>query len=290
MSPHDGTISHISDTAYWVAHYRALESERPDALFRDRFARELAGTAGEAIAREMSTMRGAAGTWPIAVRTRLMDDVIERAASTGMADIVLNLAAGLDARPYRLKLPESLWWIEVDLPDTIAHKQAILAREKPVCRLESVGLDLADRPARRDLFARVGAAGRRVLVVSEGLLIYLAPADVAALADDLRAAPGMIEWLFDLGSPALLKFMEKSWGRKLAESGAPFLFGPAEGTRFFEPHGFREREFLSIWQNALRLNRKPPMAWLWQLAGVFASAKRKEEIKRFSGVALMERT
>ena len=122
------------------------------------------------------------------------------------------------------------------------------------------------------------------------LLIYLAPGDVAALADDLHAAPGMTEWLIDLGSPALLTFMEKSWGKRLAESGAPFRFGPAENTRFFEPHGFRELEYQSIWENALRFNRKPPMAWLWQLMGVFAPPKRKEEIKRFSGVALLQRT
>jgi O-methyltransferase involved in polyketide biosynthesis len=37
------TIEHISDTARWVAFYRAMETERPDAIFRDPFARQLAG-------------------------------------------------------------------------------------------------------------------------------------------------------------------------------------------------------------------------------------------------------
>jgi len=290
MTAHDGVISHVSDTAHWVAFYRALESERPDALFHDRHARELAGASGEAIAREMTAMRGSAGAWPIVVRTRLMDDLIEHTVASGTVDTVLNLAAGLDARPYRLKLSRTLQWIEVDLPDVIAHKRSILGREQPVCALESIALDLADAPARRSLFARVGAAGRRVLVVSEGLLIYLAPEDVAALADDLHAAPGMVAWLFDLGSPALLKFMERGWGKKLTEGGTPFRFGPAGGTRFFEPHGFREAEFHSIWQNALKLNRKPPMAWLWQLMGALSPPKRKEEIRRFSGVVLTQRT
>ena len=39
----EGGLRNISDTAHWVAFYRALESERPDALFRDPFARPLAG-------------------------------------------------------------------------------------------------------------------------------------------------------------------------------------------------------------------------------------------------------
>jgi O-methyltransferase involved in polyketide biosynthesis len=46
-------IRNVSDTARWVAAYRAQESERPDAIFRDRFARRLAGERGEQIARMM---------------------------------------------------------------------------------------------------------------------------------------------------------------------------------------------------------------------------------------------
>jgi len=43
-------IRNISDTARWVAVYRARETERADGLFRDPFARRLAGTRGEEIA------------------------------------------------------------------------------------------------------------------------------------------------------------------------------------------------------------------------------------------------
>ena len=68
-------------------------------------------------------------------------------------DLVLNLAAGLDARPYRLQLPPSLEWIEVDLPEILAYKEGILANEKATCALERVRLNLADGDARRTLFA-----------------------------------------------------------------------------------------------------------------------------------------
>ena len=50
-------ITHISDTARWVAIDRAMESERPDAIFRDPFAHDLGGPEGEAIVR--ATPRGA---------------------------------------------------------------------------------------------------------------------------------------------------------------------------------------------------------------------------------------
>jgi methyltransferase (TIGR00027 family) len=116
-------LTHVSDTAHWVAFYRAVESERPDALFHDPHARALAGPRGEAFAKGMEG-GGVHGGWPIVVRTKLMDDVIEQLAGKGGIDAVLNLAAGLDARPYRLKLPAALRWIEVDLPDMITYKKS----------------------------------------------------------------------------------------------------------------------------------------------------------------------
>ena len=46
-------ISHISDTALWVAVYRARESERADAVFRDPYASKLAGARGLQMAAAM---------------------------------------------------------------------------------------------------------------------------------------------------------------------------------------------------------------------------------------------
>ena len=287
MSHPASPITHVSDTAHWVAFYRALESERPDAHFRDPFARRLAGEQGEAIVRAMPN--GRSMSWPMVVRTTVMDEIILRLIERDGVQVVLNLAAGLDARPYRMPLPASLRWIEVDLPAMIAYKRGVLANERPVCALESVELDLANVEARRQLFARAGAMGR-ALVITEGLLIYLTPENVGALADDLHAVPSFESWLTDLASPALLKMMAKGWGRRVAAGGAPFLFAPAEGTRFFEPHGWRESGFRSLLHEAQRLERTPPMAWVWKLAGAFASPARREAISRFSGVVLLQRT
>src|SRR5262245_28295114 len=105
------SIRNISDTAMWAARYRALETERPDALFRDPFARRLAGNRGEEIARRMPSRDRFAWAWTM--RTYLFDQFIARLIGQG-ADMVVNLAAGLDARPYRMALPATLKWIEVD--------------------------------------------------------------------------------------------------------------------------------------------------------------------------------
>ena len=136
-------IRYISDTALWVAVYRAQESERADAVFRDPYARKLAGDRGVQIAAGMPFARR--HSWSYVARTWLVDQIIEREVLQG-TDMVINLAAGLDCRPYRMQLPASLRWVEVDLPDMLSYKQEVLAAECPVCKLERVPLDLTDCP------------------------------------------------------------------------------------------------------------------------------------------------
>ena len=280
-------IRHVSDTALWVAIYRAMESERPDAIFRDPFARRLAGARGEEIVRTMR--RGRSWAWPMIVRTALMDEIVMRCVREG-AGAVLNLAAGLDTRPYRLDLPASLPWFHVDLPDMLAYVREQMAGEQPRCRLEYVSVDLTQPDGRRELFARAAAAaqGKPVLAMSEGLLIYLAPGQVTDLGRALHDEPSMRWWLIDLASPGLLKMMEKNWGKGVA-AGAPFRFAPPDGTAFFEGAGWKEAEYRSMWDESLRLKRSMPMAWLWNLIGRLYPKKKRREFRRFSGVVVLGR-
>lgn len=284
-----GVIQHVSDTARWVALYRAIESERPDALFHDPYARKLAGDRAERIV--ASLPKGKRMSWPMVVRTVVLDELIQRVVMRDGADTVLNLAAGLDSRPYRLQLPPQLRWIEVDFPDMIAYKQEQLAGARPMCTLEQVGLDLTDIPRRQELFTRIAAGSKQTLVVSEGLLIYLTREQVAKLAEDLAAQPTFRWWLIDIAGPRILKRMEKTWGRAVAAGNAPFQFAPAEGTRFFESHGWVEAEFRSMWEEANRLQRAEiPFAWLWSLLGRLSSERRREEFRRMAGMVLLRRS
>ena len=280
-------ITHVSDTARWVAFYRVMESERPDAIFRDPFARRLAGERGETIVQRMP--KGRQFAWPMIVRTAVIDEIILRAIARDGVDTVLNLAAGLDARPWRLPLPPSLRWVDVDHQGMIDYKQSELSGVSPVCAYEGVGLDLADGPGRRALFARVAAGAKRVLVVSEGLLIYLPQEAVIDLAKDLRSQREFAFWLTDLASPGLLKMMAKNWGPVVAAGNAPFRFGPAESGAFFAPFGWREVEFRSLFQEGVRLNRTFRFAGFWLLLGRLMGARRRETMRRFSGIALLAR-
>src|SRR5215472_10005287 len=146
-------IRNISDTALWVAVYRARETERPDAVSRDPLARKLAGERGEQIARSMQF--GERHAWSYVARTWLVDQMIARQVQQG-TDMIVNLAAGLDTRPYRMDLPRALRWVEVDLTPMIDYKEQVLSAEKPACELTRVRMNLSDVDARRRLFANLG--------------------------------------------------------------------------------------------------------------------------------------
>ncbi|HEV8239592.1 MAG TPA: SAM-dependent methyltransferase [Thermoanaerobaculia bacterium] len=256
MTEADPAIRNVSDTALWAAHYRAVESVRPDALFRDPFAERLAGERGRRIA--AAEKRHFRADWAWAMRTVLFDELLrgELAPAAG-TDLIVNLAAGLDARPYRMDLPASLRWVEVDLPGILDYKEELLVAETPRCRLERVRLDLADVDARRALFARLGGESRRAVVISEGLLLYLEPDQVASLGRDLAAPQSFQRWLVDVVSPGLLLRMRKTHGAQLQAAQAPFHFGPADGAEFFRPHGWQPLLIRPLFTAAKHLRRLP---------------------------------
>ena len=127
-------IQNVSDTAFMVAGFRAAENERPNPLFRDPLAARLAGDHGENILATMPT--AFIGAWSVVIRTVIIDNLISQAIAEGV-DTILNLGAGLDTRPYRMALPKTLRWVEVDYPHVIALKEERLAGEEPRCRLEA---------------------------------------------------------------------------------------------------------------------------------------------------------
>jgi methyltransferase (TIGR00027 family) len=276
-------IRNISDTARWAALYRARESERPDAHFRDPLARKLAGERGEQIACSMAFTEKHAWTWT--TRTVLFDRFISEQIQQG-ADMVLNLAAGLDARPYRMALPAALQWVEVDLPGILDYKEEVLKGEKPICSLERFRLDLADVNARRELFSKLGQRAKKVLIVTEGLLIYLSAAEVGALAKDLATVPSFQRWAIDIASPGLLEMMRKQMGSKLDDAGAPFKFAPAEGPEFFTPFGWKPVDVRGMLKTAAKLKRLSLGMWLLSL---LPESTGKQGKRPWSGICLLEK-
>ena len=192
MQPEDHEIAHVSDTALMTAACRAMETERPDGFIRDPFAAQLAGTRGMAIARAI--------TWidmmcfGIGVRSRFLDRLVPETVSEHGIATVLSIGAGLDTRPWRLELPPTLRWIEVDFPAMLDYKDSIMAPVAPKCRRERFAADISNACERESVFAAAGDGP--TLMITEGLLMYLAASTVEALAAGAAAS----HWLLDVSS------------------------------------------------------------------------------------------
>lgn len=281
-----GALRDVSDTALWVAIYRAIESERPDALFRDPFARSMAGARGAEIVETLALGRSMA--WSMVVRTAVMDEIVLRCVANG-ASTVLNLGAGLDARAFRLPLPSSLRWIDVDLPDMVAHRRRWLKDAIPACRHVHLEADISDEQACADLLRSVQKDAGPLLVVTEGLLVYLAPEEVSGLARRLHAGSTSGWWLTDLITPWLLRSSESFWLKHLAAGDARFRFAPADPAAFFEPLGWVQTEFRSTWDESQKLGRPAPIAPLWNAFGQSLMPMAHEALRTMSGMVLFER-
>ncbi|MBX7432495.1 SAM-dependent methyltransferase [Mycobacterium sp. Y57] len=214
----------VAGTAALVAAVRARESARPDGLFDDPFAQRLAGPAGLEMLERMVARVGPQSTTQIVVRTRFWDEALLRAAP--VCRQVVLLAAGLDARAFRLPWPAAVTVFEVDQPAVIEAKAALLAGEPPRCTRIPVGTDLtADWPTVL-VDAGLNPAAPTAWLV-EGLLQYLTATGVGTLFARLDAlsAPGSV-LLYDVVGRSLLDApVMADLRRTMDEQGAPWLFG-----------------------------------------------------------------
>lgn len=192
LRTHDDTWdikTSVGSTAVMVAAARAIETEQPDPLIRDPYARLLVNNAGAAVlweamldpevvakveaideesAARIQHMRGYQ-----AVRTHFFDSYFADAVAAGIRQVVI-LASGLDSRAYRLDWPAGTIVYEIDQPQVLDYKSATLAEAgaTPSADRREVAIDLRD-----DWPAALRAAGfdpnKPTAWLAEGLLMYL---------------------------------------------------------------------------------------------------------------------
>ena len=230
----DNTKHAVAATGLLVAAMRAEESARDNALFHDPFAERLAGDDGRRLLAESSSETGQPSA-PIVVRTRLYDEALLRVS----ASQAVILAAGMDARSFRLPWPDGVTIYEVDQPQVIAIKEERLAGARPRCQRVAVGVDLAD-----DWPKAIEAKGFNpeapTIWTIEGLLQYIEAPDVDRLFArvDALSAPGSV-LLYDVIGKALLEapFLQNTI-EFMQKLGAPWVFGCDTPAALIESHGW----------------------------------------------------
>ena len=197
--------SSVGATATMVAAARAVASQQSNAIINDPFAAPLVRAVGLDFFRRLvdgdiapSEIYDGGGkdlaleTDSMAVRTRFFDDFFLNAARDGLRQSVI-LAAGLDARAYRLAWPPGSVVYEVDQPKVVEFKSATMSNlgAAPTADRRTVSIDL-----REDWPAALLSSGFDVTQPTswsaEGLLMYLPPDAQDRLFDNITelSAPG----------------------------------------------------------------------------------------------------
>ncbi len=172
----DTALTGAGSTALAVAAARALESTRPDRLFDDQIAIQVVAAAGTELAAWSSSrgelLRLAMGDF-FAIRTRYFDNYLLEAVGAGCRQVVI-LAAGFDARAYRLNWPSPVRLFELDRSDVFSIKDKIVTGRvpSPGCeRIAVVGDLREDWPIA--LRAHGLDPGQPTAWLVEGVVVYL---------------------------------------------------------------------------------------------------------------------
>ncbi|WP_068177633.1 SAM-dependent methyltransferase [Mycobacterium sp. UM_CSW] len=220
----DNTRQAVAATGLLAAAVRAEEAGRDEPLFTDPFAERLAGDDGR---RLLADAVAATGQSPaeIAIRTRFFDEALLDAQRDGASQVVI-LAAGMDARAYRLQWRPGATVYEVDQPQVIATKDERLAGATPGCRRVAVGIDLSDDWP--EALVRQGySSSAKTAWLVEGLLQYIeAPAvDTLFARIDALSAPGHVLLYNVIGQTLLEAPFLASTQEFMRRLGAPWVFG-----------------------------------------------------------------
>ncbi len=277
----NGEIRSVADTALWMAGLRAEETRRRDTIIHDEWASVLAGERGREIARSMPLAPLVA--WGLVVRTSAIDRLLREILPSGI-DMVINLGAGMDTRPYRLGLQPTIRWIEIDLPDIVDAKNSLLSGAHPACPVERVALDLLDRESRRTILARYASHSKKSLVIADGVIPYLSNDDVASLANDISSIPAFGHWILDFDD-AGRRPPPRSWTDRLKS--APFLFQTDDWFEFFGRLGWQPEKTITSAEESARINRPYPLAFPRGLLMRLLPADVRRKILGVSGAVLM---
>lgn len=287
MSSNASMIKNVSDTAFWVAFYRSIESKRKGALFHDPFATLLIGEHGKKISGSMKRFAKYA-YWSVTIRTPLIDEYIQKYNNQGYK-AVINLGAGLDTRPYRLSLTPETQWIEVDFPEVIALKNAKLKDEKPKCKIERIGMDLSNQAERKRLFTELNHRVGPAIILTEGVVPYLSEDAVASLANDIKNQSNFRLWISEYYSPDLYpRYQSPTFRNSLG--GSPFQFFPSDWFSFFKNCGWTKKEMKYLHDEAAKHNRKFPLPWWVSLLKlIIGEQKIIGKIRKYSAYIVFEK-
>ena len=235
-------LSGVPETMLQTVYARAKESAGRGTI-QDKKAEEIIGRLDYdfSLADQDTAMRSG-----VIARTLVLDRLVSRWLSGHSDAVVVNIACGLDTRCYRMKGYSH--WYNLDLPQTIAVREKLLPESGAISQIAMSAMD--------DWGGEIAEENGPVLVIIEGLTMYLSEKEVKQIFEVISKRFGKAAVFVEIMNPAMAKrFKEKSiegsrakftWGIK----GGKALAGLLPEFRFVEEHSLTEgmAEFVPVYK------------------------------------------
>ncbi|WP_195909133.1 class I SAM-dependent methyltransferase [Microlunatus sp. Gsoil 973] len=190
MDAQPDQLSGVRATLLYTLYYRALDQRSAAPIVGDAWAAGVLDRIGRANRRAVRTAKlGSSGRFPPLLRARRLDDWTQDFLDLHPDGSVVQLGCGLDSRAFRLDVPETVNWYDLDFPDVIELRRQVYPARAGYRLIGSSASDpgwLAEIPA-----------DRPTLILAEGVLPYLAPDDVRRLTTELTDRLTSGELIFD---------------------------------------------------------------------------------------------
>jgi O-methyltransferase involved in polyketide biosynthesis len=268
-------LSPLEQTALLTQYARALDSRWSRPILGDGLADETVGKIDYDFAALGVVTSVVCQT---ALRAKMLDDRVRTFTSEHPDAVVVDLGAGLDSGPFRVKPPPTVDWYSVDLPAVIAMRDRLLPSSN---RAHAVAASVAD-----PTWADAIPADRPAMVIADGLFAFLSEQVVVGVFR------GITEH-FGSGQLAFNDYGGIGWFSRVAVKLAPQQMFNKVGSQWGYA-GFKDARVPEMWNPRLTLIEETSMThaaevelfpgWLrlaTRLSGKFKASARKGRILRY---------
>lgn len=215
MNSETVSIRGVPETMLQTMYARAVYSQKPGHKFYDGKAIEIAQALNYDFSKadKDALMESGVLAWTI-----LLDRMVKRFIDENPKGTVVNIACGLDTRFYRVD-NGSVRWYNLDLPEVIAVRRRFLREEGRVSMIPCSAMD----PSWTD---RIVLNGEKVLVVIEGLSMYLAQQDIEQILSIIAARFHNVKIIMEFMNPWVAEHVRE---KSIEASQAKFTWGAKSG-------------------------------------------------------------
>lgn len=213
-------ISGVPETMLQTLYARAKESRKEDHVIYDGKAIEIVDSLDYDFG--LADKDFAMGSGVIA-RTIVLDKLVSDFLKSHKGAVVINIACGLDTRCYRNEGKYSRWY-NIDLPETMAVREKFLSENGPVYQI-------AESAMEESWAENIEYSGEPVLVIIEGLTMYLTEDDVKKIFDIIDRTFAHATVLVETMAPFMAKHIKE---KSIHGSQAKFTWGVANGSKLSE--------------------------------------------------------